>query len=157
MAKPYAYIFDIDGVLADCSHRLHFIQREPKDWNNFFKTERILQDKPIQANVDLLLALTWRVGKDNILFVTGRKEEHREPTANWLYEKVFYASYFPAHTLFMRKDNDFRPDWTIKKEIYENQIKDKYEVFGVFEDRTRVVRMWRDLGLPCYQVCDGDY
>lgn len=135
----------------------HFIQQEPKDWNNFFKTERIIQDKAIQANVDLLLALTWRVGKENILFVTGRKEEHREPTANWLYEKVFYTSYFPTHTLFMRKNGDFRPDWTIKKEIYESQIKDKYNVFGVFEDRTRVVKMWRDLGLPCYQVCDGDY
>jgi FMN phosphatase YigB (HAD superfamily) len=30
------YIFDIDGTLADISHRLHFIQQEPKDWRGFY-------------------------------------------------------------------------------------------------------------------------
>lgn len=59
--------------------------------------------------------------------------------------------------LFMRKDGDFRPDWEVKKEIYEKELKDKYEILGVFEDRTQVVQMWRSLGLTCYQVCEGNY
>lgn len=30
------YIFDIDGTIADLSHRLPHIQKEPKDWDAFF-------------------------------------------------------------------------------------------------------------------------
>lgn len=30
------YVFDIDGTLADLTHRLHHIQKQPKDWDAFF-------------------------------------------------------------------------------------------------------------------------
>jgi hypothetical protein len=29
-------LVDIDGTLADCTHRLHHIQKQPKDWDAFF-------------------------------------------------------------------------------------------------------------------------
>jgi len=57
----------------------------------------------------------------------------------------------------MRKDNDFRPDEEIKKEIYNNFIKDDYNIFFVLDDRTKVVNMWRSLGLTCLQVADGNF
>lgn len=57
----------------------------------------------------------------------------------------------------MRPDGDHRPDYVIKREIYEREIKDKYDVIGVFEDRQRCVDMWRALGLTCFQVAPGDY
>ena len=59
--------------------------------------------------------------------------------------------------LYMRKDGDYRPDCIVKREIYEQEIKDKYDVVGVFEDRDSCVKMWRALGLTCFQVADGSY
>ena len=34
---------------------------------------------------------------------------------------------------------------------------DKDDVFAVFDDRNQVVDMWRDNGLTCFQVADGDF
>lgn len=172
-----AYIFDIDGVLADCSHRLHFIQQEPKDWKRFYENSD--KDAPIKANVELLHRL-YKDYQVEIMFVTGRTEAYRAITSDWLRKEVLETQ--PLTTcstmmgcdlamelqeeeikktleqrLFMRKNGDFRPDWEIKKEIYENEIKCQYEILGVFEDRTQVVQMWRSLGLTCYQVCEGNY
>ena len=41
-------IVDIDGTIADCSHRLHYIKGEKKDWNSFFKAAG--KDKPKNLN-----------------------------------------------------------------------------------------------------------
>ena len=45
----------------------------------------------------------------------------------------------------------------MKEEIYDQYIKDKYNVAAVFDDRDRVVKMWRDKGLLCCQVYYGDF
>lgn len=47
-------VFDIDGVLADCSHRLKYIQGEDKDYDSFYSYDEILKDKPI-LNLDKIL------------------------------------------------------------------------------------------------------
>ena len=57
----------------------------------------------------------------------------------------------------MRKDGDYRPDTVVKKEIYEREIKDKYEVLFAIDDRTQVVKTWRELGLTCLQCANGDF
>lgn len=83
-----AYIFDIDGVLADCSHRLHFIQQEPKDWKRFY--ENLDKDEVIQPNKNTLRLLRNALHgyqTRGILFVTGRSEAYRELTMNWLKKK----------------------------------------------------------------------
>ena len=49
------YIFDIDGTLADCSHRLHYISGENKDWDTFYK--ECVNDKPIMDVVEILWSL----------------------------------------------------------------------------------------------------
>jgi hypothetical protein len=54
----------------------------------------------------------------------------------------------------MREDGDKRPDYVIKREIYETHIKENYDVAYVFEDRELVVKMWREQGLRCFQVAD---
>ena len=153
------YIFDIDGVLADCSHRVHFIQQKPKNWDAFYAD--MSKDEVIKPNRDTLWLLSNALGglqRRGIIFVTGRPEAYRKQTMNWLQEKIWLVSgKLSEDSLFMRKDGDYRPDYAVKKEIYEKEIKDKYEVLGVFEDRTQVVDMWRKLGLTCYQVCDGNY
>lgn len=60
--------------------------------------------------------------------------------------------------LHLRKYNDHRPDDIVKLEMYNNIIKDKYNVLYVIDDRNKVVDMWRNtLKLPVLQVADGDF
>ena len=56
----------------------------------------------------------------------------------------------------MRVKNDTRPDEIIKKEfIFELSILEN--IFLIFDDRKKVVKMWRSLGLPCFQVNEGNF
>ena len=57
----------------------------------------------------------------------------------------------------MRQDDDYRFDEIIKEEIYTNNIKDNFKVLFVLDDRTKVVNMWRKIGLTCLQVDNGDF
>jgi hypothetical protein len=89
-----------------------------------------------------------------LLLVSGRDEKYRDITEFWL----------KAHRLFdyragllMRARFDCRPDEDVKREIYEQDIKPHFDVLWVFDDRNKVVKMWRDLGLTCLQVADGDF
>lgn len=74
------YLFDIDGTLADCSHRLHHIQSSPKDWRTFFSECK--GDFPIPHIIGLALDLE-RAGAA-IVYVSGRSDECRELTEAWL-------------------------------------------------------------------------
>lgn len=150
--KTKAYIFDIDNTIADCSHRLHLINREEKDWDLFY--ELCKYDKPILDTINLLKILISQ--NITILFVTGRPERVGKQTELWLMENLDYKMSVDSQ-IKMRKDNDYRPDYIIKKEIYENEIKDNYDIIGVFEDRNSCVKMYRELGLTCFQVRDGNY
>ena len=87
-------VFDIDGVLADCSHRLKYIQGEDKDYDKFYSDEEIMKDKPIETSrkiLDMLYELyvmedfyrpTEFYGK--VIFITGRNEVCEEATCNWI-------------------------------------------------------------------------
>jgi hypothetical protein len=57
----------------------------------------------------------------------------------------------------MRKQGDFRRDSIVKKEIYDNDIKGKFDVEFVLDDRQQVVDMWREIGLKCLQVAPGNF
>lgn len=160
-----AYIFDIDGTLADCSQRLHFILPKEKDltgdidldkiapdWESFYKD--CVNDKPIQPV--LLLALDLIKSGQKIIFLTGRPCKYMNETLQWLQKYIDKD----IKGLWMRKNDDHRPDYIIKKEIYETHIKPNLKnecIYGVFEDRKQCVDMWRSLGLTCYQVADGNY
>jgi hypothetical protein len=87
-----------------------------------------------------------------IIVLSGREESCREKTAAWLREhNAIYDK------LLMRKEKDFRADEIIKREIYEAEIQPHYEVVAIFDDRDKVVAMWRSLGLLCCQVYPGNF
>ncbi len=144
------YIFDIDGTLADCSHRLHFIEQEKPDWESFYKD--CVNDKPIAPTVEILRALQ-EYGA-TIIYITGRPCKYIDETIQWLKK---YTKGPVSSLLYSRTDGDHRPDYIVKKEIYEENIKPYHHIDGVFEDRKQCVDMWRSLGLTCYQVADGNY
>lgn len=146
--KRLAYIFDIDGTLADCSHRLSHIQGDKKDWDKFYAD--CYKDAPIDGVCRVARELPRRV-----IYITGRPEKYRQQTMEWLRQNDLWWN--ASTTLIMRKDGDYRPDYIIKREIYEQQVREFYDIVGVFEDRKQCVDMWRSLGLTCFQVKDGDY
>ena len=79
-------------------------------------------------------------------------DKNKKVTEDWLKKNgIEYDK------LLMRVTDDVRKDSIIKKEIYENNIKGKYNVSLVLDDRNQVVEMWRDLGLTCFQVADGNF
>lgn len=147
-------VFDIDGTLADCSQRLHHIQKSPPDWDAFFaETDK---DEPIVEMCTLAFAL--QDARAPILFCTGRPEKTREATVRWLADRGLMPNHEDAgRCLFMRKDGDHRPDDVVKAELLVEMRDEGYEPIMVFEDRKRVVDMWRAKGIRCCQVAPGDY
>jgi len=143
-------IFDIDGTLANIEHRKHHIKTKPKEWNQF--VEKIPNDSMYDDIVELL-SLFHR-NFYTIILVTGRGEEHQEATLQWLIKHQLEAR---ITKVYMRRRNDFRPDYIVKREILETMRAEGYDPWMVFEDRTQVVNMWRENGIRCMQVCAGDY
>lgn len=157
--KELAIICDLDGTLAiievydpekPCSKPARL--RNPYDASNCHETDLI--NIPLAKILDSVdINATYEI---KIIFVSGREDKYRESTLKFLNEKVSeYFEYVHLCPLFMRKTGDQRPDEIIKKEIYDENIKDKYDVLCVFDDRPKVIRMWRSLGLYVFDCGRG--
>lgn len=142
-------IVDLDGTIADCSHRLHHIQGAKKDFTKFYS--EVLQDTPIPDTLQLVKELHELGHK--LIFCTGRSEECRLDTQKRL------DRYFTPHeyTLYMRLIGDFRPDHIIKPERMKMVGICPESTLLVLEDRDSVVKSWRHAGYRCHQVCNGNY
>ena len=146
-------ICDIDGTIANIDHRRPHVMGKKKDYKSFYAKQS--EDTLIETTVVVLEALTIRDGY-KLLFVSGRSEEYRGLTERWLFDNLRDRRLI--HTgLLMRPEGDYRCDAKVKEEIYLNQIKPRYKVFMVFDDRNKVVDMWRKHGLVCHQVADGNF
>lgn len=132
-----AIICDIDGTLA------HMKNRSPYDWSRV-DTDEV---DPIIKNL-----LNTIESKYVIILTSGRDEVCREKTEKWLRENEI-----PYGMLLMRPEGDIRKDSIVKREIFENYIRDYYNIQFVLDDRNQVVEMWRSLGLKCLQVQEGDF
>lgn len=168
-------IFDLDGTLADCEHRRHFVERshptnENKrlseisleksppidpfyqgwrpDWKAFYeacdKDELII---PVAEIYDRL----WKQSDyyDCFEIWSGRCESVRKKTEKWLEKHSIYYS-----SLKMRPIGDSTPDDQLK-EMWLHDAKLKGEKIDfVFDDRPKVIRMWRRHGIfvfNCFQ------
>ena len=140
-------IFDIDGTLADVSHR---VDRIP-NWKHF-QTDHHL-DTPIKAIVDLFQNLEDNPRRDYAVYcVSARMEHEREATNKWLTEHGIYYN-----ELILRQNNDIRDDDIFKEEVLQRLKQEGREILFVVEDRKRVVDMWRRNGVTCLQCADGDF
>lgn len=145
--KQRAIICDIDGTIADISHRLHHIQHDPKNWDAFH--EECGNDKPIYPIIQIVHQM-YKAGYE-ILMCTGRPMRNLEKTRAWLDFHVI-----PYRSIYMRPNKDFRSDYILKEEMLKEIQKD-FNIHYVLEDRARVVKMYRDNNLTCLQVKEGDY
>ena len=136
---PKAIICDLDGTLSIIGNR------SPFDGS---KCEFDLPNEPIVAMVKQYKKLGVA-----ILLLSGRDGKYMPETKRWLekYEVEYDA-------LWMRAEDDKRKDSIIKKELFEQNIKENYCIEFVLDDRDQVVDLWRnDLNLPCLQVFYGDF
>lgn len=141
-------IVDIDGTIADISHRKHFLESTPKDWDAFYKA--CIGDKPITTILDMVWHLSYEY---EIVFCSGRREDCRQDTIAWLGKYIDLQNY----TLLLRPNRDFRPDHIVKPELVRKQGIDFRSIAFVLEDRKSVVEAWRKLGLICLQCAEGDF
>ncbi len=142
------YVFDIDGTVANCDHRLHHIQKDPKDWKGFYADTH--KDEPILNLVRLIKDLI-RVPGVEIVYATGRGEESRKATVDWLDRNVYVGP------LFMRPANDYRQDSIVKIEMLQAIREAGYEPVLWFEDRKQCVDALRAAGVNVMQVAEGNF
>jgi predicted kinase len=140
-------ICDIDGTIADTTKRQHFLTGEKKDWKSFFAN--IDQDELRRDIAERIIEL-YNSGK-TIIYMSGRPDIYKGQTIRWLSEK--FMSF--GLTLIMRGGNDSREDSIVKEEILNRYFPDKSVIHCVFDDRPRVIRMWRKNGLEVNDVGNG--
>lgn len=141
---PLAVMVDIDGTVA-----LHTGVRGPYD------TSLYHLDKP-NWNIVNLIRREFDAGL-KILFCSGRDEEFFTVTTNWIFEHVFGGVEHAGFDLFMRPAGDVRNDAIVKLELFDKHIREEYDVVRVYDDRDRVVKAWRSIGLTVLQVADGNF
>lgn len=133
-----AIVVDVDGTLAHISGDN---PRSPYDASRAM--EDILDDA-----VSVLTSMCYQHGY-RVIVLTGRHSGHLQVTKDWLAEHgVDYDE------IYSRDEGDDRPDYIIKEELFNEHIRDKYNVKFVIDDRPQVCRMWRSLGLKVLQVGD---
>lgn len=135
-----AVIFDIDGTLAIMG------DRSPYDGAKVYLDS-------LNRDVHHALTAMWDLGAQ-IIIVSGRDEEYREVTEKWLADNgVEYDALYMRPT----EPGPKREDSIIKYELFNQHIRpEKYRILGVYDDRHRVLRMWRELGLTTFHVNGPD-
>lgn len=115
MNKINLYIFDIDGVVADISHRLHHMRE--KNYEKFYSDEELAKDEEIAAGINLANRL-FESDNSFVMFMTGRPLSTEKVTWKWLNDhKVKHAQ-----MVFFRTDGDYRPSPIVKAEGVEQVI-----------------------------------
>ena len=92
-----------------------------------------------------------------VRILSARSDEVREATELWLtrYREVD-AAWLRRH-LKMRPEGDFTSDQVLKKSWLDEVRAGGGEVDIVYDDRQKVVGMWRANGVACFQVAPGDF
>lgn len=147
MTRIPAVICDIDGTLADNSHRQHLVQTRPKNWKAY--NELMHLDTPALKIIQLV-GIFRR--SHRIILCTGRNISYRQTTISWLRRHDIRWE-----ELYMRPDNDFRTDDIVKEEMLKQIRASGWEPEYAIDDRNSVVAMWRRNGLTCLQCKEGDF
>lgn len=129
---PQAILVDIDGTLAIRGAR------------GVFEFEKCGMDSLCEQVCAIVVALRPLF---KIIVMSGREDRFENATRKWL-EKYEV----PFDKLIMRKTDDKRRDDIVKKELYEQHVEGKYNLFFALDDRPRVIKMWRTLGIYVLDV-----
>ena len=159
--KPL-YIFDLDGTLALIEHRRHIIEgpsRGDSKWRRFYAAcDKDLPNEPVLRVMESLRRFA------DVWIFSGRSDEVRAKTVDWLVKHTsfmsgdFDSAFSDRDVLTMRQDGDYTADDVLKRQWFNNMlVDDRQRMVAVFDDRDRVVQMWRGAGIACFQVAAGDF
>ena len=151
---PQCIIVDIDGTIA---------QKHPD--REIFDYTKVGMDLPIPPVIDIVFSLAQKMVSLSwmrhhfrpvytIIFMSGREGSCRDQTMEWIEKQ--HSIQGLCVELYMRKTGDYRDDTIVKRGLYENYIKEKFNVVAVFDDRPKVLRMWRELGLFTFNVAQHE-
>ncbi|WZB38362.1 polynucleotide kinase [Mycobacterium phage Bazzle] len=144
---PEAIIVDIDGTVA------HMAGRSPYDYTQ-------VHTDTVDENVRWLVNHMYELGDPGcrVLFVSGRDDSCREATEQWLWDSgISYDELHMRPTGAKDERGNKLPDYLVKYDLFNQNIRGKYNVRFVLDDRDQVVNLWRSLGLKCLQVQPGDF
>jgi hypothetical protein len=141
--EPTLAVVDLDGVVADVRHRLHHVNRHPKDWGAFFAAAP--DDPPLPEG----LATVRRLAEEHVIvYLSGRPEHCRRDTMEW-----FTTHDLPTGELFLRRYGDFRPARVMKVEML-GEFSKVAKVAVLVDDDEMVVEAARAAG---YSVLHADW
>ncbi|WP_175760468.1 hypothetical protein [Burkholderia anthina] len=153
--KPL-YIFDIDGTVALIGHRRHILDREDRQkWRDFYAAcDKDLPNEPVIRTLEGL-----RHAGADVWFFSGRSDEVRDKTVAWLADHTSFMSWeLEGPMLTMRAEGDYTADDVLKRQWLDAMlIDDRRRLVAVFDDRDKVVEMWREAGVACFQVAPGEF
>lgn len=181
------YIFDLDGTLSLADHRRHLVEapedgkcpqcisgktysdvdqegskcndcdgsgKFKPNWSAFY--EACDKDQPNWPVISTLLQL-YSVGCD-VRIWSGRDDSVKPKTLMWLHLATRLSLNVLKEMLVMRPNGDYTPDHQLKRKwLNLLQPQERRRLVGVFDDRQKVVDMWRDAGVACFQVAPGDF
>lgn len=136
---PSCIICDLDGTLSD------------NHWRNPYDGSKCAED-PVVLPIRNIIEVYYRFMDWRIVYLSGRDGEFRGGT-----EEFLRKNHCPPGELFMRPAGDRRKDWVVKYELFQENVRNKFNVRFVLDDRDQVVKMWRVLGLTCLQVAEGAF
>lgn len=131
-------VLDVDGVIADVRHRLHHVERKPKNWPAFFAA--MDDDGPLPEGI--AMAQRYADEGHRIAYLTGRNERYRGLTLAWMRRHGL-----PEGRLVMRREDDRRPARVFKPQALSRLAREG-EIVAVVDDDTSVVEVLRDEGWP---------
>lgn len=142
-------VFDVDGTLADGTHRNWLIQTsgQPKQWDVYFGL--LHEDKLIEPIAIVCRALAKHI---QIIYCTGRPGQYIPQTHQWLRDNDL-----PFGPIYYRPERDFTNDDQLKLRLIEDMKRDGFNPILFFDDRTRVVLALRKAGYLVAQVANGDF
>ena len=153
--KPL-YIFDLDGTVALIDHRRPVLndKSDPDRWDKFHRL--CVDDVPNAPVIATLERLLWN-GAD-VWFFSGRSEDVRAETEAWIKANIVFPGWHLKTALVMRASGDYTMDDELKELWFDRMLdEDKQRLVAVFDDRDRVVNMWRRRGVACFQVAPGAF
>ena len=150
MEKRKVIICDLDGTISDSSKRKHYVEGSKKDFKSFYEE---MGEDDIRADIWAKVKEHAEKSGAGIVFLTGRPDEYRITTELWLEENGI-KPFVDYGALLMRQEGDHREDTITKKELFDNHLSE-YEVECAYDDRPKVLRMWKECGFEVVDVGDG--
>jgi uncharacterized HAD superfamily protein len=139
---------DLDGTIANASWRQHYVRTKPKNWKLFNES---MKDDPPYPDI-IWLVKTLKAAGNRIIICTGRTEDFRDVTVEWLKRHDV-----PYDALYMRPAGDYRDDSIVKLELVQWMRDDGFDPTIALDDRNRVVDALRAIGIRVLQVQPGDF